>query len=144
MNMEKGNAIPYFHWEKTNEHGVAIEGNPVQLKSRVPKFPISISGKIQVLHLSKLDDLKEDCRIGSPFLHKIIPITVDEPNMIFNCTINDRRVSSSLYYYASFKCKNFVPQSNPSLSLAELFKMKRCIAYAEMHKDSGSLKFPQN
>ena len=55
--------------------------------------------------------------------------------MIFTCTINGRRVSTSLYYSASFKCKNLVPQSNPTPSLAELFKMERCIAYAEMHKE---------
>jgi len=32
MNLAKGNAIPSFYWEKTNEHGVAIEGTPIQLK----------------------------------------------------------------------------------------------------------------
>ena len=136
MNMAKGNAIPYFYWEKSNEHGVAIEETPVQLKDRVPNFPISISGIIEAMHLNTLYDLKEDCIIGSDFMHKVGPITIDQPNMIFTFTINDIRVSTSLYYYASFKCKNFVPQSNPSLSLAELFKMKRCITYAEMHKDS--------
>ena len=55
--------------------------------------------------------------------------------MIFTCTINGRRVSTSLYYSASFKCKNLVPQSNPTPSLSELCKMKICIAYAEMHKE---------
>ena len=49
MNLEKGNAIPSFYWEKTNEHGVAIEGNLVQLKGRVPDFPITISGRITLL-----------------------------------------------------------------------------------------------
>ena len=38
MNTKKGNAIPYFYWEKSNEHGVAIQGTPVQLKGRVPNF----------------------------------------------------------------------------------------------------------
>ena len=89
------------------------------------------------MHINRLDDLKEDCIIGSAFLHKVGPITVDQPNMIFTFTINDIRVSTSLYYYASFKCKNFVPQYNPYLSLAKLFKMERCIAYVEMHKDSA-------
>ena len=70
-------------------------------------------------------------------MHKVSPITVDEPNMIFSCTINRRKVSTPLYYSASYKCKNLVPQSNPTLSLAELFKMERCIAYAEMHKESA-------
>ena len=73
----------------------------------------------------------------SPFLHKVSPITVDEPNMIFSCTINGRKVSTPLHYSASFKCKNNVPQSSPTLSLAELFKMERCIAYEEMHKESA-------
>ena len=115
---------------KKNEHGVAIEETPVQLKGRVPDFPISIKGIKQVLHLNRLDDLKEDCIIGSPLLHKVISITVDEPNMIFTCTINGRRLSTSLYSSTSSKCKNLVPQSNPTTSLAELFKMERCIAYA--------------
>ena len=137
MNLEKENAIPSFYWEKTNEHGVAIEGTHVQLKGRVPDFSISISGIKEVQHLNKLDDLKEDCIIGSPFLHKVNPIIVNEPNMIFTCRINGRRVSTSLYYFSSFKCKNLVPQSNPTLSLVELFKMERCIAYAEMHKESA-------
>ena len=123
MNLAKGNAIQSLYWEKTNEHGVAIEGNPVQLKGRVPYFPISIGGMKEVLHLNRLDFLKEDCIIGSPFLHKVNPITVDEPNMIFTCTINGRRVSTSLYYSTSFKCKNIFPQSNPTLSLTELFKI---------------------
>lgn len=41
-----------------------------------------------------------------------------------------------LYYSTSFKCKNLVPQSNPTPTLAKLFKMERCITYAEMHKDT--------
>ena len=75
--------------------------------------------------------------IGSPFLHKVIPITVDEPNMNFSCTINGRRISNPLYYFSSYKHKKLVPQSNSTLSLAELFKMERCIAQAEMHKESA-------
>ena len=42
MNLEKGNAIQFFYWEEAKEHGVAIEGTNVQLKDRVPYFPISI------------------------------------------------------------------------------------------------------
>ena len=94
------------------------------------------------MHLNKLDDLKEYCIISSPFLHKVNPITVDEPNMIFTCTINGRRVSTSLYYSSSFKCKNLVPQSNPTPNLAELFKTERCIKYAEMHKESPLSEIP--
>ena len=135
MNTKKGNAIPYFYWEKENEHGVAIEGTPIQLKRRVPNFTISISRIIEFLHLNKLDDLKEYCIIGSPFLHKFSPIIVNEPNIIFTCTINGRRVSTYLYYSTSFKCKNLFPQSNPTPTLAELFKMERCIFYAEIHND---------
>ena len=52
MNLEKENAIPSFYWEKTNEHGVTIEGTPVQLKGRVPYFPISINGIKEVLHIN--------------------------------------------------------------------------------------------
>ena len=144
MNLAKGNAIPSFYWEKTNEHGVAIEGTPVQLKGRVPYFSKSINGIKEVLRLNKLDDLKEDCIIRSPFLHKVSPIIVDEPNMNFSCTINGRRVSTPLYYYASYKCKSLVPQSNLTLSVAEQFKMERSIAYAEMHKNLSSPKFPLN
>ena len=69
------------------------------------------------------------------FLHKVSPITVDETKMTFTCTINGRRIFTPLYYSAYFKCKNHVPQSNPSPSLAKLFKMERCIAYAQMHKN---------
>ena len=29
MNLVKGNVIPSFYWEKTNKHGLAIEGTPV-------------------------------------------------------------------------------------------------------------------
>ena len=86
-----------FTRKKTNEHGVAIEGTPVQLKGIVPYFSISISGIKEVFHLNRIDDLKEYCIIGSPFSHKVSPITDDEPNMIFTCTINGRRVSTSLY-----------------------------------------------
>ena len=72
------------------------------------------------------------CSYGS--LRKIY--STNKPNMNFSCTINGRRVSTPLYYSASYKCKNLVPQSNPTLSLAVLFKMERCIAYVEMHKES--------
>ena len=44
MNLEKGNAIPSFYGEKTNEHDVANEGTLVQLKGRVRDFPIRING----------------------------------------------------------------------------------------------------
>lgn len=57
MNLAKGNAIPSFYWKRTNEHGVAIEGTHVQLKGRVPDFPISISEIKEVLHLNRLDDM---------------------------------------------------------------------------------------
>ena len=61
MNLEKRNAMPSFYWEKTNKHGVAIKGTPIQLKGQVPYFPISINGIKEVLHLNRLDDLKQDC-----------------------------------------------------------------------------------
>ena len=118
MNLAKGNAIPSLYWEKTNEHGVAIEGTHLQLKGKFLYFPISIGGIKEVMHLNRLEDLKEYCIIGSPFLHKVSPIKFDEPNMIFTCTINGRRFSTSLYYSASFNYKNRVPQSNPSPSFA--------------------------
>ena len=68
-----------FYWEKTNEHGVAIEGTPVQLKGRVPDFPISIGGIKEVLHLNRLDDLKEDCIRGSHFYMKSSPLLLMSP-----------------------------------------------------------------
>ena len=52
MNLEKGNAIPCFYWKKTTEHGVAIKGTPVQLKGKVPEFPININGIKEVCILT--------------------------------------------------------------------------------------------
>ena len=60
MNLEKGNAIPSFYWEEAKEHRVAIEGTNVQLKDRVPYFPISIGRIKEVLDLNILDSIKED------------------------------------------------------------------------------------
>ena len=108
MNLEKGNVIPSFYWEEEKEHDVAIEGTPLQLKGRVPYFPISIGGTKEVLHLNRLDSIKEDYIIESTFLHKVSPIIVDETKMNFSCTINGRRISTPLYYSASLKCKNHV------------------------------------
>ena len=68
-------------------------------------------------------------------MHRVSPISIDENKMIFSCTITGRRVSTPLYYSASFNFQNLVHQPNPSPSLAKLFKMERCIAYAKMHKN---------
>ena len=73
MNLEKWNVIPSFYQEQAKEHGVAIEGTPVQLKGRVPDFPISIGGTKEFLHLNRLDNIKQDCIIGSTFLHRSFP-----------------------------------------------------------------------
>ena len=73
MNLEKGNSIPYFYLEEEKEHGVNIEGTHVQLKGRVPGFPISIGDTKKVFHLNRLDNIKEDCIIGSTFLHRSFP-----------------------------------------------------------------------
>ena len=97
------------------------------------QIPINIGGTNEVLHLNRLDDFKEDCIIVSYFFRRVSPITIDETNIIFTCTINGRRVSTPLFYYASFKCKKSIHNPNPSLSLSSLFKMERCIAFAKIH-----------
>ena len=35
LNLSKGSAIPLFYWEKSEDHGLAIEGTPASLTGKV-------------------------------------------------------------------------------------------------------------
>ena len=84
-----------------------IEGTLIHIKGRVLGFLINITRTNEVLHLNKLDDIKEDFIIGLDFFHIVSPITFDEINMILTYTINGKIVST-LFYSASFKCNNSI------------------------------------
>ena len=65
LNLAKRNAIPNFYWEKTLDMGLAIEGTPVQLLGKENRFPVSFNGIKSELSLSKLDNMNDDCILGS-------------------------------------------------------------------------------
>ena len=90
LNLARGLVILLFYWEKSADHGSAIEGTPVSLTGKVENFPIQISNKSKVLSLYRLDSIKEDYILnGSKFLLRVSPFSVDKLKMLFSCTVNN-------------------------------------------------------
>ena len=98
LNLSKGSTIPLFYWEKSADHGSAIEGTPVSLTGKVENFPIQISDKFEVLSLYRLDSIKEDYILGSEFLLRGSPFSVDKLKMLFSCTVNNLLVMCPLSF----------------------------------------------
>ena len=137
LNLSRGPAIPPCYWEKPADHGSEIEGTSVSLTGRVEYFPLQITNIPEVLSLYRLDSIKEDCILGSEFLLRVIPFTVDKKKMLFICTLNDRLISCPLSFEANSNCKMILPGPQSKIKVAELYKMEHFIAYAEMHKEKS-------
>ena len=69
VNLAKGSALPFYYWEKTFGSGTAIHGTPVPIRGKAEIVPV-VFGKAQSkLTFYRLDELKDDCLLGSDFLH---------------------------------------------------------------------------
>ena len=84
LNLAKGSTIPLFYWEKSANHGSAIEGTPVSLTGKVADFPIHISNESEVLSLYRLDSIKEYCSLGFEFLLRFSLFSIDQIKMLFS------------------------------------------------------------
>ena len=120
LNLSKGSAIPLFCWEKSAHHGSAIEGTPVSMTGKVADFPIYISNESEFLSLYRLDSIKEDCILGSEFLLRVSPFSVDNIKMLFSCTVNNQIVVCSLSFESQSKCKVVVPEPVSKPKVVEL------------------------
>ena len=65
VNPAKGSTLPQFYWENTSDKGSAIEGTPVPLKAKSEKFLVQFKGVNDHLTLYRLDEISEDCILGS-------------------------------------------------------------------------------
>ena len=81
--MAKGSALPPFYWEQTSDRGTAIEGTPVPLKAKEKIFPVNFNGVSDKLTVYRLDSINDDCILGSEFLNRVSPFTVDTKKMVF-------------------------------------------------------------
>ena len=89
-------------------------------------------GKAQSkLTFYRLDELKDDCLLGSDFLHQVSPYTVDHYQMNFTCHINKRKVILPLSFTSEIKCRSI--KEPEDASIPRLAKMERAIAYSETH-----------
>ena len=81
----------------------------------------------------KLDSISEDCILGSEFLDRVSPNSVDTKKMNFTCILNNQSISLPISFNASHKCQalvhNLVSKPNP----AQLSNMDRCKEFSDIH-----------
>ena len=126
VNLAKGSALPHFYWENTSDKGSAIEGTPVPLKAKSEKFPVQFKGVNDQLTLYRLDDISDDCILGSKFLHRVSPCSVDTKKMTFSCIINHQSVELPIFFHSTPKCHTIVQKLEHKPNPAQLSKMERC------------------
>ena len=125
--------MPQFYWENTFDKGSAIEGTPVPLKARSDSFPVQFNNVHDQLTLYRLDEINEDCILGSEFLARVSPFSVDTKKLVFTCIINNHPIELPIFFHSSPKCPSVVHNSEKKLNPAHLLKMERCIVFSETH-----------
>ena len=65
VNLARGSALPSFYWENTSGGGTVINGNHVPLETKEELFPVNFNGVSDKLTVYRLDNLSEDCVLGS-------------------------------------------------------------------------------
>lgn len=127
VNLAKSSALPAFYWEKTADRGSAIEGTPAALTAKAELFPVQFGKVKDKLTVYKLDSITEDCILGSEFLQRVDPFTVNSKDMTFTCYLNNQKVTLPISFNASHKCiapeQKIVSKQNP----AQLSKMEEWI-----------------
>ena len=137
VNLAKGSALPHFYWESTSYCGSAIQGTPVPLVAKSENFPIKLKGTSDTLTLYKLDDINEDCILGSEFLSRVSLISIDTKKMIFSCVINDCKIELPIFFNSAPKCQSLVQKYVHRPNPAQLLKMDCCIAFSDIHGEKS-------
>ena len=104
VNLAKGSALPHFYWESTSDRGSAIQGTPIPLVAKYENFPIKLKGTSDTLTLYRLDDINEECILGSEYLSRVSPICVDTKKMIFSYVINNCTIELPISFNPVPKC----------------------------------------
>ena len=108
VNLAKSSALPLFYWENTSDKGFAIEGTPVPLKAKSEIFPVQFKGVNDQLTLYRLDEISEDCILGSELISRVSPFSVDTKKMKFSCIINNQNVELPIFFHSTPKCHSTV------------------------------------
>ena len=137
VHLAKGLALPSFYWENTSDRGPAIEGTHVPLVAKAENFPIKLKGTNDSLSLYILDDINEDCILGSKFLSRVSPISVDTKKMIFSYVINDCTIELPISLNSVPKCKSLVQNPMQKTNPSQLLKMDHCIAFSDIHGEKS-------
>ena len=124
MNLAKGSSLPQFYWENSSNKGSAIEGTPVTLKAKSESFPIQFKGVNDHLTLYRLDEISEDCILGSELLSRVGPFSVDTKKMTFSCIINSQTVELPIFFHSAPKCHSIVQKPDHKPNPAQLLKME--------------------
>ena len=90
VNLARGSTIPSFYQEKTVDGGTAINGVPIQLQAK-ENLSVYFNGIHDTLTLYRMDDLSEDCVLGSNFLHQVNPYLVDHRKGTFTCIMKNKK-----------------------------------------------------
>ena len=86
--------------------------------------------------LDRLDNIFDDCILGSPFLQKVSLTTMDIEKMLFHFYLNGKKVSCPLSYSKKPRCPRVLEQEK-SVNTSELFKLDRSVIFAELHKENA-------
>ena len=89
------------------------------------------------MSLYRLDSIKENCILGSEFLLRVSPFSVDKIKMLFSCTVNNQIVICPLSFESQSKCKFVILEPMLKPKVTELYKIEHCIAYAETYKEKS-------
>ena len=73
-----------------------------------------------------MDDVSEDCVLGSLWLQKVSPYSVDHDKMTFTCKLNGQFITLPMSFQPIRKCKTIEPPVIIQPPLAQLMKMERC------------------
>ena len=137
LNLANGSTLPSFYWESTTYRGSSIEGTPVPLNAKAESFPMKFNETSNAVTWYKLDNIKEDCILGSEFLARVSPFSFDIQKMLFSYVINNCTVKLPLSFSFSLKCQSFVQKPVKKVNTAQLMKMHRCIAFSDIHGEKA-------
>ena len=135
VNLARGSTLPHFYWEKISTQGVAIEGTIVPITAKAELFPVQFNKVSDKLTLYRLDDISDDCVLGSEFLHRVSPFAVDTKKITFSCIFNNQTVTLPISFQSSPKCLIPVKEPIDKPKPAQLLKMDRCVSFSEAHKE---------
>ena len=90
-------------------NSAAINGKPIPLQPKCKKFPIQIGNVCDQISLYRMDDVSEDCVLGSLWLQKVSPYLVNHDKLTFTCKLNGQFVTLPMSFQPIRKCKTIEP-----------------------------------